>query len=357
MADNFHTLFLLALPGSGKSEVRNYLTHKDPAQFHMGPTVQIDDYPYVHLQLVVDEALKAIGEPLAFHGVDPGGQRNGPFFSAYELGGLMHLLNEDYLEILSGKAHMPENPARHLLDRFDAASVMAGAPAKFVDRSPEVMAKVEAAIADEVRVFYEEKAANVPADLNGKTIVIEFARGGPATEAFPLKEGYGYLGTLSEAAPEMLEHAAILYIWVTPEESRRKNVERVVPGEEASILFHGTPESVMDQEYGMCDMAWLMESSDESGTIRIESQGSAFHIPVERFDNRMDLTTFLRSDAAEWTDADIDAIHAPIKDACVKLWATYAKNKSRTRAVLLSQKPHRRAPVWLSAFYVGALPR
>ena len=46
-------LLLLALPASGKSEVRRYLANLTPAQcrddFHLGPTVQLDDYPYVHM--------------------------------------------------------------------------------------------------------------------------------------------------------------------------------------------------------------------------------------------------------------------------------------------------------------------
>jgi len=54
MAEVFDTLLLLALPASGKSEVRTYLTARDPARFHMGPTVQLDDYPYVHLQIRAD---------------------------------------------------------------------------------------------------------------------------------------------------------------------------------------------------------------------------------------------------------------------------------------------------------------
>ena len=53
MAEILDVLLLLALPASGKSEVRRYLASLTPEQcrrdFHMGPTVQLDDYPYVHM--------------------------------------------------------------------------------------------------------------------------------------------------------------------------------------------------------------------------------------------------------------------------------------------------------------------
>jgi len=42
-------LLLVALPASGKSEVRRYLASLTPEQcrdeMHLGPTVQLDDYP------------------------------------------------------------------------------------------------------------------------------------------------------------------------------------------------------------------------------------------------------------------------------------------------------------------------
>ena len=47
MSKTFDAVLLLALPASGKSEVRRYLAHVPPAacrdDFHMGPTVQLDD--------------------------------------------------------------------------------------------------------------------------------------------------------------------------------------------------------------------------------------------------------------------------------------------------------------------------
>lgn len=54
-----NVLLLLALPASGKSEVRKVLVSLTPERcrkdFHMGETVQLDDYPYVEFMRFVDE--------------------------------------------------------------------------------------------------------------------------------------------------------------------------------------------------------------------------------------------------------------------------------------------------------------
>lgn len=327
MAEIFDTLLLLALPGSGKSEVRAYLSSKAPEEFHMGPTVQLDDYPYVHLQLRVDEELGRLGQPRAFHGADPDG-RNGPFHDARELGALVCLLDEDYHELLRGEAERPERAAERLLERFDAASERAGAARKFDALPEDVRAKLLDSLEAEAREFFDEKAANVPANLNGKTIVIEFARGGPDTGEMPLPAGYGYRDSLKFFSPDMLRRSAILYIWVTPEESRRKNIARYNPdGGDASILHHTTPASVMEREYGACDMAWLMETSPRPGTIAVESQGETVFVPTEKFDNRTDLTSFLRDAPETWAPEDVNRIHGVIKEAATALWARTTARK------------------------------
>ena len=84
------TLLLLALPASGKYELRRYLdtrSGEELAELHLRPSVQLDDYPYVHLQLCVDEALEQLGQPRVFHppNAKPG-QRNDPFFDDHQPG-------------------------------------------------------------------------------------------------------------------------------------------------------------------------------------------------------------------------------------------------------------------------------
>lgn len=324
MAEIFDTLLLLALPASGKSEVRNFLTNKDPEGFHMGETIQIDDYPYVHIQLVIDEALKAMGEPRIYHYDDDGDGRNGPFIDAYDWPALIQLLNEDYHEILTGKAENPKYAAIRLFERLDAAEVLVGGEAKIAALSPEVRAKLEAALEDEARELFNDKVKNVLASREGKTIVIEFSRGGPDGEnPENLKKFYGYQGSLPWLSDELLQRAAILYIWVTPEESRRKNRDRAIPGADKSILFHGTPESVMRQDYGMDDMVYLMDKSDRENTLHIEAHGKTYYVPVSRFDNRRDLTTFARKDPKDWKPEEIKALDDGIRGAALKLWDTY----------------------------------
>ena len=326
MSEIFDTLLLLALPASGKSETRKFLTERNPEEFHMGPTVQLDDYPYVHLQICVDEALADLGHEQVFHHPDPeAGSRNGPFRDSRELPALLHLINEDYEEILRGEPDRPSNPAARLLERFDRASSAMGLPTKFDRLSPDLRSQVEAAIAEEARKFYEEKAAACPSSREGKTIVIEFARGGPPGDDWPLPDFYGYRGSLPALSDAILERAAILYIWVTPEESRRKNRERARPDGQGSILFHGTPEIVMRQEYARCDMGWLIEQASVPGTIDVDARGRRYHVPVQRFDNRDDLTTFLREDPSKWKQSDIDAIHGRLKKVCDDLWDSWTR--------------------------------
>ena len=326
MTDIFDTLLLLALPASGKSEVRRFLELTNPEELHMGPTVQLDDYPYVHLQLVVDEILEALGQPRAYHETCEGA-RNGPFMDGRELGALGILLAEDYDEIRRGTAERPERAAERLLQRFDQASVAAGARAKLESLSPEVRAQLCERLEPQARELFDDKAARCPSSLAGKTVVIEFARGAPEGSTMPPPDGYGYIGTLRHMSAGLLERAAILYVWVTPEESRRKNRARARPGADDSILFHGVPEVVMRREYGSCDMAHLIATADKPGTITVEAHGRTFHVPTARFDNRQDLTSFLHADQSDWQPEQLAAISQGMRAACEQLWETYRAHR------------------------------
>jgi hypothetical protein len=192
--------------------------------------------------------------------------------------------------------------------------------------SADVRGQVAKAIEAEATKMFTEKADQCPPSLDGKTVVIEFARGGPPGDAMPMPEGYGYRGSLPHLSEDILSRAAILYIWVDPEESRRKNRARARPDGQGSILFHGTPESVMRAEYSRCDMHWLRDNAKVPSTVHVEARtGGAFDVPTAIFDNRVDLTTFLREPPSEWKQEDMDAIEAKLVDPCRELWQAYSK--------------------------------
>ena len=70
MSKHIDVLLLLALPASGKSEARRYLASLSPEQcqeqFGIGHTVQLDDFPYVHIMRRVSDELTARGHEGAF---------------------------------------------------------------------------------------------------------------------------------------------------------------------------------------------------------------------------------------------------------------------------------------------------
>jgi hypothetical protein len=319
MSDIIETVLLLALPASGKSEVRRYMDHLDPDEcretFHMGPTAQLDDYPYVHLMRLIDDALAAVGRPRRFFEAPDRG-----FADPAEWETLIELVNEDYAELRGARQREPAAPGRWMMDRIDRARQAVGCEPILAALDPEARQAVEAAITGETQDLLDAWNRDLPESLSGRTVVIEFARGGPEGSPFPLPEHHGYRASLARLSAEILERATILYIWVTPEQSRAKNLERSRPDGDGSILFHGVPEHVMRNEYGCDDLEWLLEHSDLPGTVRVESHGRAFHLPAARFDNRTDLTTFLREDEGAWQPSDVAALAAGLEAACAQLW-------------------------------------
>ena len=128
----------------------------------------------------------------------------------------------------------------------------------------------------------------------------------------PIEPPYGYQHSLSLLSDAILSRSAICYVWVTPEESRRKNIERAKPQKAASTflsLNHGVPMAVMMNEYGCDDMAYLLETSGKADSVKVETRGKTFFLPVARFDNREDKTTFVRANPSEWKPEDVKALH------------------------------------------------
>ncbi|MGI9647459.1 MAG: hypothetical protein ACR2OI_02965 [Acidimicrobiia bacterium] len=299
------TLLLLALPASGKSELRRYLETRpegELAELNLKPSVQLDDYPYVHLMRRVSQELRKLGEDPVFFAAD-----DGEWLEPRDWGVLIQLVGEDYASLEAPPAVSSGGAASWLLDRFDRARHTVGAPGPFASMDPGTRGALCAAI--------EAEAAEVvqlnPVDVATHTVVVEFARGGPdgAEMPLPAPQGYGY--SLAQLPIEILESAVILYVWVDPAESRRRNRERARPGLEgdASILHHGVPESVMRDEYGTDDIAWLIDTGERPGTVTVEAHGRRFHLPIVRFDNRVDRTSFLRDSIESWDPDAIAALH------------------------------------------------
>ena len=320
MVKHCDILLLLALPASGKSEVRTYLASLSPAEceehFGIGHTVQLDDFPYVHLMRRLSDELTARGH-------------EGPYFRSSALpfrepldwGTLIELMNEDYRDLRNGHQPAPDSATRWICARFDRARALVGAPEVFAGMDPPLRNQVEEALESECRDLLQNKNAAHPETLDGKTVVIEFARGGADGSTMPLPAPYGYRYSLSRLAPEILDKASILYIWVTPEESRRKNRHRTDPDDPGSILHHGVPNAVMYGDYGCDDMQWLLDNADRPHTIKVERDGRTWHLPVGRFDNRADLTTFIRDDLGNWNLRDTARLRAGLEEAFRQLHA------------------------------------
>lgn len=308
------TVLLLALPASGKSEVRRYLELMPAAarrdDFHMGPSVQLDDFPYVHLMRRVDDELVRLGHERVFF-LSP----ERPFQNPLDWGTLIELVNEDHEDMMSKKFLNPKSAGQDLLERLDRASVKVGAPARLGKLENSRRAKLVQSLEAEARKLLKDKQDGYPESLSGRTLVIEFARGGPQNSPLPLAEPFGYHYSLSRLSPKILETASILYIWVTPEESRRKNQARSNPKDPGSILHHGVPLEVMLHDYGCDDMEHLLKHAERPGTVTVKAHGRTYHLPVGRFDNRVDKTSFLREQQSAWKPEHVKGVHEGLREA------------------------------------------
>lgn len=313
-------LLLLALPASGKSELRRYLASLEPTtamtDLRFGPTVQLDDYPYVHMMRRIAEEVMAAGEaPVFFASNDE------PFLDAGDWGTLIHLLNQDYADLSNLPLALAAGSASEwLFSRLDAARALANMAPAISGLGAMTQKRLANALEQEARAVFDEKNAAVPATLEGKTVIIEFARGGPEGSALPLSPPYGYRYALSLLSNEILERASILYVWVDPEESRRKNIERAMPGRDgdASILHHGVPETVMRNDYGTDDLMWLLAEGGGS-FVFVEKQDRRFALPTGVFDNRNDLTSFLRTESKDWSPFELRQLHREVVNATAGL--------------------------------------
>ena len=92
-----------------------------------------------------------------------------------------------------------------------------------------------------------------------QTILIEFSRGGKTA----------YLDALHRLSPEILARAAVLYLHVSPEESRRRNRARYDEKKKDSILSHAVPEEDLKRTYAEDD--WQRIAPEPSGQLLIDN--------------------------------------------------------------------------------------
>eukprot|EP01105_Mastigella_eilhardi_P024352 TRINITY_DN6348_c0_g1_i1.p1 TRINITY_DN6348_c0_g1~~TRINITY_DN6348_c0_g1_i1.p1 ORF type:complete len:353 (+),score=130.16 TRINITY_DN6348_c0_g1_i1:39-1061(+) len=319
------TVLLNALPAGGKSEIRKFLKYlgkeKCCEKFLIGEFVQLDDYPYVDIMRKLDEALGRLGETRMFFELPDRG-----FQSDYDWATLMFLINEDY-EDLVNKPIMPQgiSAARWLFQRMDAARSKAGITRLISDLPARSVWHLEDLLETRCKSLMVEKFKGIPETLEGKTVVIEFSRGGAHGMPFPLPEPLGYEYNYAQLSPRILDGAAVLYVSITPEMSRNKNDARgreAVGDAPTSIgaqimhsLNHSVPAHVMWNAYGCDDIAHLVKTSDVPSTVKISAHGKAYHLPIAFFDNTPDYTTFCRGAMNEWKTEDVTKLNNTLTEA------------------------------------------
>jgi hypothetical protein len=268
-----------------------------------------------------DEALEALGQERRFY---PG--REFGFVEGRDWGTLLRLVNQDYAWATDPDTDQPSADANELFERIDRARRQVGAPTVFASLDSALRLEMADRLHLEADRLHREIFAPRRTNLAGCTVVIEFARGGPDGADFPLPAPHGYQYSLAQLSPAILSRAAILYVWVEPEESRRKNFARADPDDPGSILHHSVPISVMMGDYGTCDMAWLIEQSAASGkpntvAVKCADDGRVYRLPVGRFDNRVDKTSFIRDEPSDWSDVDVQAVNDAMKAGFDAIWA------------------------------------
>jgi len=224
MAENlFENLIIIGRPAAGKSEVIDYLKkcpdEERARRFHIGPFEELDDFVFVWECFEIDNIYSKHGLPRKFSDD-------------------RYYFNEHFVWNM------------------------------FLER---------------INLEYAKKLAYNPGFHDGKTALIEFARGGENG----FREAFGYL------SDEVLSRARLMYIKVPYEESVRKNRKRARKGQEDSILFHSLPDEKMEYYYRTND--W--EAIEAADPRYIQVRGH--RVPYAVFENMPEKTHAAEPLAAE----------------------------------------------------------
>ena len=124
-----------------------------------------------------------------------------PFYDPLDWGTLIQLLNEDHRRVVEKDPFSLEGAGATLLDRIDSAREAVGGEAPLVALPAEVRRGVAMAMQTEAAELFGELAALCREDLQGRTLVIEFARGGPDGASMPLESPFGYAYSIAQLSP------------------------------------------------------------------------------------------------------------------------------------------------------------
>ena len=64
----------------------------------------------------------------------------------------------------------------------------------------------------------------------------------------------------------------------------------------------------MRNDYGTDDLMWLLAKGG-GGAVVVEKADRRFPVPAGVFDNRQDLTSFLREDPSQWSPFKLRQLH------------------------------------------------
>lgn len=259
MPGHIPLILLNALPASGKSEVITFLKELPDdvrlRDYHLGKFAAIDDFPDLHTMQVMDDARQMYG--------------------------------------MSRVSFEPQASGGSMVDE-----------------------RVWLVLIEMLNVHYRTLLAKNPRLFDTHTLLVEFARGDKREQEFPLP--FGYARCYAALDNDILRRAAVLYIQVSPAESRRRNIRRADPKDPGSLLKHGVPETQMERWYAKDDVAWLVEKGP-SGCVRVKD----FTLPIGVFDNEEEKTAFIH-DPKPWKPSDCERLGNALKATLDGIWKKLA---------------------------------
>jgi len=253
---------VLALPASGKSEVRRYLAHLTPDQcrndFHMahGPARRL---PYVHMMRRVSQESTKLGQGGAFFDAD-----ELPMKEPLDWGMLIELLNEDYDDLVKKNRPRPSRPRSGSSTASTPRAPRSAPSPRWATCPPTSAASSSTSSRRSARASCARRTPASPTrspEDRGHGV----RRGGADGSKMPLPSPYGYQYSLSVLSDAILPKPRCCTSGsrrgVAPEEPRARRSQQ--PG---SILNHGVPLPVMMGDYGCDDMEYLLQQSDKPDT-------------------------------------------------------------------------------------------